>query len=448
MANIKSRQSLNEKDILFLADGSRIATPRFTGIKKFQSVGFSLMYTAKSNVDGRNGIKKGDLVYFKANNKRGVNGMGRTDESRGSCEDVAEVLAYYTLTDMAEKLGEGFILRATPYDFAEYSHDEFWKIIASQTSGFVESSRLYGCVSKNIIGEHSEIMHGHLILGLCLPKQDVMKTTRNTIFNYQKGLEEFCRISAKSGVEAFIHPICARYDANIMFWDYFFSNSDRHCKNIIRQKTLLSDGSIIIEPLPLLDNGGGLILQYPNCAKVYFHEFQKLQERGRIEDGDNHLDNPFHITYDFNVGKEMFIDSEIAEQFDSLSYIEQMVVFISQNKTLYQDFKNMYQNIDLSSAYAKMISETRFNPYFIEGFIEVAEASVKYKKECISKVMAKFLGEEFNQELFDADLNYYLNRFEQIVKEDEITVHIATNDEIMLYEEGISKLKAYKQPQK
>ena len=96
--NISSRETLNEKETIFLPDGDRIKVPRYVDIKPFLSVGASKFYTAIAKFDGKNGVKAGDLIYFKANSERGVNAnTARTDEARGSCEDVAEVFGFYLL---------------------------------------------------------------------------------------------------------------------------------------------------------------------------------------------------------------------------------------------------------------------------------------------------------------------------------------------------------------
>ena len=441
MSNNRSRESLNEKDRTFLPNGDRIENPRFVDIKRFQSVGFSMIFTAKAKVDGRNGIKAGDTVYFKVNNTRGVNHLGRTEESMGSCEDVAEVFGYYLLRDLSETLGDKAVLIPTPYDFAEYSHDDFWKLIRQQTAAMVESSRLYGCVSKNIIPEGSEIMHGHLILGLTVPQNNVMKSSSNTIYNYQQGSEEFCRMVAKQGKQAIVSPLCARYDVNMMFWDWFFANSDRHCKNVTRLKTILPNGDIIIEPTAILDNGGGLALQHPNCDKLYREQATKIQQDGKITQFQDGLRNPFCPGYDFSAGAEMFHDKEIAEVFNTLTTSEQIVMLISQNKVLFNDFKNMYQNLNTQRALETMRKETRFNPEYLPNFPNIVENVIKYKKETVSKVMAGLLGEEFDEQKFGEDDCYYLNKFEQIVKEDELSIHIATDFEIEIFNEQIKKLK-------
>ena len=108
--NIKYRESLNEQIRKFIAIGEWDEKPRFTDIKRTITVGASMFYTAIAKTDGRYGVKAGDLVYFKKNPTRGINpNNARTDEARGSCEDVGEVLTHFTVKAMNEKLGKKLV---------------------------------------------------------------------------------------------------------------------------------------------------------------------------------------------------------------------------------------------------------------------------------------------------------------------------------------------------
>ena len=339
--NIRLRENINENDRVNLGNGDWTWTPRFVGVKRFNSVGFSQIFVCTSKVEGRNGIKPGDTVYFKANNKRGVNHLGRTDESMGSCEDLGEVFGYYLIRNYVQKLGDKAVIEPTVYDFAEYSDEKFWRSIAEQTMGMVKSDRLYGCVTKHCLDEGAEIMHGHLILGQLFDKKECFRSGNNTLANYQLGLEKLASSVMADGQEMILDPMSIRYLSNVMFWDYFYSNSDRHCKNITFQTINLGDGKVLLKPTPVLDNGGGLALQSPNCLNTYQRQIQSITENGKMVEKVDGLKNTFDCTLDFYVGAGSFKDPEICARYEELEYVEQLAVLLSQNKILFNDFKNV-----------------------------------------------------------------------------------------------------------
>ena len=420
------------------ANGEMVRFQNFSDITLFNSVGMSIIYTAKSNVEGKNGIDAGDLVYFKANNARGVNtGLVRTDESLGSCEDYAEVLGHYVLKGLSDKLGSSFILRTTPYDFAEYHNDSFWKIVSKQTGGTISSDRLYGCISKNCIADNATIIHGNAVLATVANNSDIHRSSTNNIYNYSKGLECFKSLAAKNGQDLVIDPVCERYLANTLFFDFFYCNSDRHNRNINFQQIPLSDGRFLIEPLAVIDNGGGLGMQSPNCSMFYQDQLGLLKTFGSLSK-TNRGYSSLSPQMDLYAGDKTFFDQTQISQDgqimsgsnQNMTHIQQIVQLALNNRVLYQDLKNMYQNIDFMSAFRTMNSETGVNENFIPGFKEVLPAVLDLKKYEISQEMARTLGEEFNEQAFQEDPNYYIDKFESIVKDDSLSIHIATDQEI------------------
>ncbi len=443
--NNRARQDLNEQDRVNLPNGDYIKTPRFTNITRFKSVGFSPIFVCKSKVDGRNGIVAGDTVYFKANNKRGVNKYNRTEESLGSCEDVAEVFGYYLLSGYKNKLGDKAILMPTVYDFAEYSNDEFWKFIAEQTDKVVESSRLYGCVSKNCLADDETIVQGHLILSeLCGPKQ-CSRSSNNTLSNYEKSFVIMAENLAKNGQELVIDPICTRYLANVIYWDYLYSNSDRHCRNITFKTRPLGNGKLVITPTSILDNGGGLALQSPNCEKTYTQQLQSIKDNGKVVETIGGVRTSFDPQLDFFVGKDSFKNPEIAGEYDNMSYELQLVMMMSQNRILYEDFKNIANAIDVPAAFQRMCKETRFRADFLPEFETIATEVVKYKRKKISRVMAIMLGEEFDEAAFNADQSLYINKFESLVLDNELSLFIANDSQIKEFKNWQAEMLAKKQ---
>ena len=427
--NIRLRENINENDRVNLGNGDWTWTPRFVGVKRFNSVGFSQIFVCTSKVEGRNGIKPGDTVYFKANNKRGVNHLGRTDESMGSCEDLGEVFGYYLIRNYVQKLGDKAVIEPTVYDFAEYSDEKFWRSIAEQTMGMVKSDRLYGCVTKHCLDEGAEIMHGHLILGQLFDKKECFRSGNNTLANYQLGLEKLASSVMADGQEMILDPMSIRYLSNVMFWDYFYSNSDRHCKNITFQTINLGDGKVLLKPTPILDNGGGLALQSPNCLNTYQRQIQSITENGKMVEKVDGLKNTFDCTLDFYVGAGSFKDPEIAARYEELEYVEQLAVLLSQNKILFNDFRNMYAALDAGKAYEDMKKETKYYDTFIPGFATVADANIRYKREKISKVFASMMNVEFNEELFAQNPMAYIDMFEPLVAENNLNLFIASDEQ-------------------
>lgn len=438
--NIRLRENINEQDRVNLGNGDWTWTPRFVGVKRFNSVGFSQIFVCTSKVDGRNGIKPGDTVYFKANNKRGVNQLGRTDESMGSCEDLGEVFGYYLIKGYTESLGDRAVIMPTVYDFAEYSDEKFWRVINEQTMGMVKSDRLYGCVTKHCLDEDAEILHGHMILGELFDKKECFKSGNNTLANYQLGLESIAGKAMGDGQEVILDPMCMRYISNVMFWDYFYSNSDRHCKNITFQTIPLGNGKILLKPTPIIDNGGGLALQSPNCLKTYQRQVESIAENGKMVEYVDGIKNSFDCTLDFYVGAGSFKDAEISSRFEELSYVEQLAVLLSQNKILFNDFRNMYSVLDAQKAYETMKRETKYHDTFLPGFDKVAAENINYKREKISRVFASMLNVEFDETVFAQNPMAYIDMFEPMVAENNLNLFIASDEQAKQFKAIIEKM--------
>lgn len=438
--NIRLRENINEQDRVNLGNGDWTWTPRFVGVKRFNSVGFSQIFVCTSKVDGRNGIKPGDTVYFKANNKRGVNQLGRTDESMGSCEDLGEVFGYYLIKGYTESLGDRAVIMPTVYDFAEYSDEKFWRLINEQTMGMVKSDRLYGCVTKHCLDEDAEILHGHMILGELFDKKECFKSGNNTLANYQLGLESIAGKAMGDGQEVILDPMCMRYISNVMFWDYFYSNSDRHCKNITFQTIPLGNGKILLKPTPIIDNGGGLALQSPNCLKTYQRQVESIAENGKMVEYVDGIKNSFDCTLDFYVGAGSFKDAEISSRFEELSYVEQLAVLLSQNKILFNDFRNMYSVLDAQKAYETMKRETKYHDTFLPGFDKVAAENINYKREKISRVFASMLNVEFDETVFAQNPMAYIDMFEPMVAENNLNLFIASDEQAKQFKAIIEKM--------
>lgn len=440
--NIKyHRINLNESDWTDVG-GERKSVKCFSDAKKFNTVGNSIIYVATANMDIGEIIKKGDLVFFKANNSRGVNGLGRTEESFGSCEDVAEVFSYALLKNLKKDIGEKCVLKGTPYGFSEYSNDSFWNIVAHQTNGFVESSRLYGCVSPNIISKDGIIIHGDSLLELVVDSRRVYASSQNNLTNYSKSLDEFAVRSKKFNQDTLVSPNCIRYLANMMFFDYFIANSDRHCKNVNFEQVEVFDHTFILKPTPILDNGGALCLQSMKCDNFYAEQAEILRKKGKFTKSNGPKEhNPFDCLYDFEVGKESFKDEKIKELFDSMTYEEQMVILISQNRVLYEDFKNMFENLDYEKAIETMAIENKYPREYLPDFAKIAKAVLDLKKCEICKVCASVLGIDFSEEKFNENPNYYLEELGSIVQENELNLYIATDEEQKEFENAIKLAK-------
>lgn len=439
--NNRARECINDSTRELLPNGEFLKKPNFVNIQRFNSVGFSRIFVATAKIDGRNGIKAGDRVYFKANNQRGVNHLNRTDESMGSCEDLGEVFGYYMIRTLNERLGEKAVLKPTVYDFAEYKNDAFWKIIAEQTAKKVESDRLYGCITKNCLEDNAQIVHGHMLLGQIFDRNNCFRSSTNTLFNYEQGIMAFAEKIKSDGQEMVIDPVCTRYLANVMFWDYFYCNADRHCKNITFQLIPLGDGKFWFCPTPILDNGGGLGLQSINCEKMYREQMASINQNGKMVEYVGGIKNALDVPLDFYIGKGSFKNEDIAKNYDEMSYEEQLVMLLSQNRILFNDFKNMYTALDVDYAFGRMRSETRYNKDFLADFDIVAQSVINYKKEKFSKAIANVLGVEFDEELFNKNPLAYLNMLEGIVLEDELNLFIATDEQRFEFEARMKKLQ-------
>ena len=82
----------------------------FTQIARFLAGGNSSITYLGTTCDfpRQKNLKPNTQYYFKSDHFRGTDQSGATDEARGSCESVAEVLAYYTLKNfnLDEKKGD------------------------------------------------------------------------------------------------------------------------------------------------------------------------------------------------------------------------------------------------------------------------------------------------------------------------------------------------------
>lgn len=434
--NILNREDLNDYTTTRTGDNI-VRKSNFTDIQRFLSVGFSTIFTATSQVNCNNGIQPSDKVYFKINNEFGVNAIGRVDESSGSCEDVAEVLGFYALRNLGKVLGKNGVLKTTPYEFAEYSHETFFDAVLKKTGGFIESDRMYGCISKNCVAPEAEIIHGDSMLSLVVPNNKITKSSSNTLYNYDTSLGQFALEAGLRGQELLVHPITTRFLANTMFWDYFFANSDRHCKNINFQKVPLGNNKFLVEPLAVIDNGGGLCMQSSNCKKLFTSCEGLIANNGL---NSSHIDNsfnPFSVPYDFYAGAESYPDGELKDLYDALRYREQLVVLLSTNKELYSDFANMYKNLDFATAVEDMHTELLFNPNFLPNLSAVATTVLQIKRAEISESMANYMGESFNIETFNANPSYYLDKFAEFVQDNSSNLHIATNEEVASFNETL-----------
>ena len=251
----------------------------------------------------------------------------------------------------------------------------------------------------------------------------------------------FAETIKKDGQELMIDPVCTRYLTNLMFWDYFYCNADRHCKNITFQLIPLGDGKFWFCPTSVLDNGGGLALQSINCEKMYKEQMASITENGKMVEYIGGLKNSFDVPLDFYIGKDAFKNQDLAKNYDEMSYEEQLVILLSQNKILFNDFKNMYTALDVDYAFGRMRSETRYNKDFLVDFDVVANAVVTYKKEKFSKAIANVLGVEFDEKLFSENPLSYLNMLENIVLEDELNLFIASDEQRFEFESRMKKLR-------
>ena len=143
----------------------------------------------------------------------------------------------------------------------------------------------------------------------------------------------------------------------------------------------------------------------------------------------NGLKNSFDCSLDFFVGKESFANETIQAEFDDLQYIEQLALLLSQNKILFNDFKNMYMALDTDEAFAMMQKETRFRSNFLPDFEFVAKSTLDYKREKISRSFARLMNVEFDEQLFIEKPTKYIDMFEPFVAENNLNLFISNNDE-------------------
>ncbi len=456
--NILSREDLNGTFVvcdengnpIFDSDGRVVKSNNFADIERYNSIGFSIIFVCRANSDGRNGIKKGDIVYFKVNNDRGINSFGRKFESLGSCEDVAEVMAFYLIKNLNEKLGENSILKITPHDFAEgYILQECMRN-TTQNYGFsdLEDPIMYGCISKDAVSKSGQIVHGYLLLQYAgITEKSNSSIYLNNVSNYEKAVDGFAKSLKKEGKNILVDPGCSRYNANTIFFDYFFVDGDRHNKNICYELVNKGDGNYIFQPLALLDNGGGLAMQSSNCTKLYQEVSNIINKYGRVDSKDDKLHNPFDVSYSFSFGKNCFLDENICNIFDNLSYTDQLALVLSKNKILFDDFNFMYKNLDFTQALANMsnlglsvnLKDNGDSDYdFLPNLKKVVNEALKFKKRQISESMSKLLNIEYQDSLFDENENYYIDEFAKIVEENGLSIHIASNAELQKHKEKIA----------
>ena len=407
--------------------------------KEGGNVGNSVSFTAIATVDDDfySEIKKGDLLYFKANSQVGVNANGRSivDEERGSCEDVAEVFAYYYLDELRKSHPKKFLIEPAEYVFAELEREYFGSIARKQTGGLLDIYKLYGCVSRNILLDKAVIVHGSELLSKLFDGDNVYASKNNTLYNYYSAYNAIGE--DKNNI---IHPGLPRLDVQQMLFKYFYSDTDEHCNNKGCQKIELKDGRVLYLPIKLLDNGGGMKMQSTNCQEFYKKQAELIKKSGQIDDYQDGIRTQFQVQYEFTAGKESFKNQYIRDSYDDLSYEEQLIALISQNKILYEDFKIFYEGVDLTIPFKRLRKHT--STYFMPELETVIPAAFIYKQKQISKAIAKLLNLEFEEDTFNSDRSYYLNQLSNMVLEDELTVHIASDEEIEKFNEkyGIADL--------
>ncbi len=439
------REELSGYKIAFNENNERTKVPRYFEIRPFDSDSVSIFYTARSNFKRKDGIDVGDLVYFKANTMLGYK-YSKISESSGSCEDIAEVLGHFLIKNLNNDIGNDAVLKTTPYNFTCLENPAFSSFIDRGTNHMVSSSSMHGCISKNAVDQMAHIVHGHELLRLILPKSDIFRSSENTIVNYNKALDAYKQQHEEVGYKVYIDPICNRYLANTMFFDYFIANSDRHCKNVNFQKYEFKNKTIAIRPLPIIDNGAGFAMQSPDTEELYKKQYEYLVNDGKIEHQQDGVRNPFEIQYDLSAGSEIFSNPELTTLTSNLSYEQQMLMLISQNKILFNDFRNIYSNINLSKAYKSIYEDSCFNlNNFIKNITTVLDAALFYKKERISLAIAEILGVEFDEKAFKENPLKYVDMLGEIVKDNELTVKIANKDEISKFNDKIDELKAERQ---
>ena len=195
----------------------------FNGIERYYDGGnTSITYTGSTGEYLHRKIRdlnENSKYYFKANNSRGVN-FNQTDESRGSCEDVAEVFSYYVINNLQQKCGIP-IVGCAKYHFAEMSDLAFKSTIYKLTSGLIDNSeRLYGCLSENVLMPNQNILRGNNVLGAIIEGANVYKSANNTLINYSNAIKTVVEEEQTEDRRISISPSCDRYLADMMMIDY------------------------------------------------------------------------------------------------------------------------------------------------------------------------------------------------------------------------------------
>ncbi|MBQ8451616.1 MAG: hypothetical protein IJ538_02440 [Clostridia bacterium] len=388
----------------------------------------SRIFTAKAKETFLNGkIQPGDLVYFKTNGTYGYNKNHIKDESYGSLEDLAEVLAYHIVCDLNEKLKNEAMIYVSPCTFGlNYAFNGY-----GMNRCFDEDrTNLYGLISKNALMKNATIIRGVDLMHMVLDRKDAQLSSKHTIFNYNIAISEFLERNPNVKVS----PALNRNLASTLFFDYFYADADRHCRNINFQLVKIENDALLI-PMAMLDNGGGLGMSSLNCYKVYDEQINLMNRgNGKMYSSNTLEYNPnivvFNGSYDFGVGGECIADPELSMGFDKLPYPNQIVRFIYSNRTLFNDFKNMYESLDFAGAIPKLHPHIQKESEFLPGMNKVIPAILEMKKREISKAIAEELNIEFSEEEFDKDNLFYLNILEPLVNENILTIPISKTDEI------------------
>ena len=188
-------------------------------------------------------------------------------------------------------------------------------------------------------------------------------------------------------------------------------------------------------------------MQANNCYDFYL----RISDELKINDGK--FENlPFTSNLSLIVGEKCFKNEDIKNSYKYLTDAEMIVALISQNKILFNDFKNMFNNLDVSASLKKMCLKNGlqlkgFNSEnsFLPDIENIITATMNFKKKEISKVMANILKVDFDEEKYEKNDNIYIDIFERFVEEDELMVHIASNNEIEKFRDNISKFNIEKE---
>lgn len=382
-------------------------------------------------------LKPSTQYYFKANHTRGIDISGATDEARGSCEDVAEVLSYFTLKAFRDKTSTP-VLSCAPYDFAEMISKEFRQLIFKDTKGLVQSDRLYGCITQSALEPGDHIIHGNQLLSRKFEGDNVYRSSNHTLANYSQTIKQFKeQFNQTNSSKIITSPACERELANILFFDYFSYNTDRHCKNINFRVTQSQNNQPVFLPMQLIDNGAAFSLQSINCYKRY----EELSAQLNKEPKGKFSTCPFERSNDFFVGKECFTKEEDIQNYDNLSNSQQLVLLMANSRILFNDFKNLFLNLDFKEGFNQMYYNTNYDKKFLPNLQEIACAGMEFRKQEISESMAQYLNIEFNQELYDENPTYYLDCLEQHMQQNNVenntTLHIASDEEIKVFNETV-----------